>query len=97
MERKLEYMFRRLLERLGDRAFTMILERIYNLVIMEREPALSIVQKLDSKPGRKSKVKKYLELGNTALTLSLLEDDFRKGLISRRTYFSAKRKIKQLT
>ncbi|NWG09289.1 MAG: hypothetical protein HXX80_03095 [Nitrososphaerales archaeon] len=97
MERKLEYMFRRLLERLGDRAFTMILERIYNLVIMEREPALNIVQKLDSRPGRKSKVKKYLELGDTALTLSLLKDDFRNGLISRRTYFSAKRKIKQLT
>jgi hypothetical protein len=90
-------MFRRLLERLGDRAFTMILERIYNLVIMEREPALNIIKKLESKPGRKSKIGKYLELGNNALTLSLLEDDFRNGLISRRTYFYAKRKIKQLT
>ncbi|MGB9660216.1 MAG: hypothetical protein ACPLY9_06880 [Nitrososphaerales archaeon] len=96
MERKLEYMFRRLLERLGEKAFTMILERIYNLIIIEREPALNIVQKLDSKPGRKSKIQKYLELKGTTLASSVLEDDFRNGLISRRTYFYAKKRLKQL-
>gem|GEM_PF-2566001 len=95
MERKLEYMFRRLLERLGEKAFTVILERIYDLVILEREPALNIIQKLDSKPGRKSKIQKYLELGGTALAASILEDDFRNGLISRRTYFYAKKRLKE--
>ncbi|MCP8320962.1 MAG: hypothetical protein H3Z52_08485 [archaeon] len=96
MERKLEYFFRRLLERLGDKAFTMILEKIFDLVVIERKPALNIVQKLDSRPGRKSKVKKYIELGGTILALNLLEDDFRHGLISRRTYFYAKKELRQL-
>ncbi|MEM3383213.1 MAG: hypothetical protein QXL52_00930 [Nitrososphaerales archaeon] len=95
MERKLEYMFRRLLEKLGEKAFTAILERVYNLAVIEREPVLNIIQKLDAKIGRKSKIQKYLELRGTTLAISLLEDDFRNGLISRRTYFYAKKKLKE--
>lgn len=88
-------MFRRLLDRLGEKAFTAILERIYNLIIIKREPALNVIQKLESKPGRKSKIQKYLELRETALATILLEDDFRNGLISRRTYFYAKKKLRE--
>lgn len=91
LETKTEYLFRRLKERVGDQALTSILEHLYNLIILEKEPPSNIVKRLLSKRGRKSKVRKYFNAKSLRDALELLQEDFKQNRISKRTYYRAKR------
>lgn len=91
----MEYLFRRLRERLGDQALTSIMEQLYDFIIVEKEPSLRIMKRLNNKRGRKSKVGKYLTAKSLQEALKLLEEDFKHGKISRRTYFYAKKALRQ--
>lgn len=88
-ESKLEYLFRRLRERLGDNTLTEIVERLYDLIILEKEKPSAILRRLSYRLGRRSKVRKYLEVENLLEAQKLLEEDLVKGMISRRTYYRA--------
>ena len=63
-ESKLEYLFRRLRGRLGDNTLTEIVERLYDLIILEKEKPSAILKRLSYRLGRRSKVRKYLEVEN---------------------------------
>lgn len=93
METRLQYLFRRLRERIGDQALTLIIEQLYNLIILEKDPPSSLVKKLSSKRGRRSKVKSYLNTKSLHEALTLLEEDFKEGRISRRTYYRGKKLV----
>jgi len=93
-ESKLEYLFRRLRERLGDNTLTEIVGRLYDLIILEKEKPSAILKRLSYRLGRRSRVRKYLEVENLLEAQKLLEEDLVKGLISRRTY-RARRLLQQ--
>jgi hypothetical protein len=89
-------LFRRLKERIGERAFAPIMERLYNLIVIEKEAPSKILKRLSSKVGRRSKVRKYLlEAENSPQALRLLNRDLKMGKMSRRTYYRAKKLLKE--
>ena len=91
METKLQYLFRRLRERIGDHALTPIMEQLYNLIILEKDPPSRITKRLSSKRGRRSKIERYLHTKSLQEAQRLLEEDLKEGRISRRTYYRAKK------
>ena len=91
MQPKLDYLLQRLKERMGEQALNEIIEHLYNLTIIEKQPPSTLLAKLKSPRGRRSKVKPYLNNKNLQDALKLLEEDFKEGRISRRTYYRAKK------
>jgi hypothetical protein len=92
LQTRLEYLLQRLKERMGERALTEVIEQLYNLAIIEKEPPSSLILRLKNRRGRRSKIEKYLKHPEG---LNTLEEDLRQGRISRATYFRAKKKMKR--
>lgn len=91
MQPKLEYLLQRLKEKMGEQALNEIIEHLYNLTIIEKQPPFKIIAKLKSSRGRRSKVKPYLNNRNPQDALKLLQEDLNQKRISRRTYYRAKK------
>jgi hypothetical protein len=90
LQPKSEYLFKRLKEKLGEEALATILEKLYDLTIIKKEPPPKITKRLNTKAGRRSKVRKYLNTKNLQQASNLLEDP-KEERISRRTYYRAKK------
>ncbi|MEM3890781.1 MAG: hypothetical protein QW282_01305 [Nitrososphaerales archaeon] len=61
MEPKLEYLFKRLRDRMGEQALTSIIEQLYNFTIIEKQSPSKLITRLKSRRGRR-KIERYLNI-----------------------------------
>ncbi|MEM3433195.1 MAG: hypothetical protein QXG08_06020 [Candidatus Methanomethyliaceae archaeon] len=61
LEPKLEYLFKRLRDRMGEQALTSIIEQLYNFTIIEKQSPSKLITRLKSRRGRR-KIERYLNI-----------------------------------